>query len=111
MNCTTTKAFVAVANRHLHERRNSTTSNIPDGWKTPMDELYVIEKLWPNSKALATSVSEQDGKTYPVVWISQYGSARVFGTTYGHSDDTFRDPVYLDYLSRGVLWAPGRAEK
>jgi type 1 glutamine amidotransferase len=84
---------------------------IPDGWKTPMDELYVIEKLWPNSKALATSVSEQDGKTYPVVWISQYGKARVFGTTYGHSDETFRDPVYLDYLSRGVLWAAGRSEK
>src|SRR3954451_3684959 len=84
---------------------------IPDGWKTPMDELYVIEKLWPSSKALATSVSEQDGKTYPVVWLSQYGKARVFGTTYGHSDETFRDPVYLDYLSRGVLWAAGRSEK
>ena len=81
---------------------------IPDDWKTPMDELYVIEKLWPNAKALATSVSEQDGKTYPVAWINQYGKARVFGTTYGHSDDTFRDPVFLEYVSRGVLWAAGR---
>lgn len=83
---------------------------IPDGWKTPSDELYVIEKLWPNARSLATSVSEQDGKTYPVAWINQYGKARVFGTTYGHSDDTFRDPVYLGYLSRGVLWAAGRLE-
>lgn len=81
---------------------------VPDNWVTPMDELYVIEKLWPNAKALATSVSELDGKTYPVAWINQYGKARVFGTTYGHSDDTFRDPVFLDYLSRGVLWAAGR---
>ena len=81
---------------------------IPADWKTPSDELYVIEKLWPNARALATSVSEQDGKTYPVAWINQYGKARVFGTTYGHSDDTFRDPVYLGYLSRGVLWAAGR---
>ena len=80
-------------------------------WKTPMDELYVIEKLWPNAKALATSVSEQDGKTYPTVWINQYGKARVFGTTYGHSDETFRDPVFLDYVSRGLLWAAGRLEK
>ena len=77
-------------------------------WKTPMDELYVIEKLWPNAKALATSVSEQDGKTYPVVWINQYGKARVFGTTYGHSDDTWRDQNYLTIVSRGVLWAAGR---
>ncbi|MDB6030299.1 MAG: hypothetical protein JWM16_637 [Verrucomicrobiales bacterium] len=81
---------------------------IPDGWKTPMDELYVIEKIWPGTQALATSVSEKDGKTYPVAWIHQYGKARVFGTTFGHSDETFQDPVFLGYLSRGVLWAAGR---
>jgi type 1 glutamine amidotransferase len=81
---------------------------MPDDWKTPMDELYVIEKLWPNAKALATSVSELDGKAYPVIWINQYGKARVFGTTYGHSDGTFDDPVFLDYVSRGVVWAAGR---
>lgn len=81
---------------------------MPDRWVTPKDELYVIEKLWPNAKALATSRSELDGKDYPVIWTNQFGQARVFGTTYGHSDETFRDPVFLDYVSRGVLWAAGR---
>ena len=84
---------------------------MPDNWVTPSDELYVIEKLWPNAKALATSKSEADGKESPVVWINQYGKARVFGTTYGHSDDTFRDPVFLGYVSRGLLWAAGRLKK
>src|SRR5260370_33591608 len=83
---------------------------MPDNWVTPSDELYVIEKLWPHAQALATSRSEQDGKEYPVAWINQYGKARVFGTTYGHSDDTFRDPVFLGYVSSGVLWAVGRLE-
>ncbi|MBL9137382.1 MAG: ThuA domain-containing protein [Verrucomicrobiales bacterium] len=82
--------------------------DIPDGWITPMDELYIIEKLWPNAKALAVSRSERDGKEYPVIWTHRYGKGRVFGTTYGHSDDTFSDPVFLDYVSRGVLWAAGR---
>lgn len=77
-------------------------------WVTPMDELYVIDKLWPNARALATSVSEQDGKTYPVVWINQYGKARVFGTSYGHSDDAWRDADFLTLVSRGTLWAAGR---
>lgn len=81
---------------------------IPDNWVTAKDELYIIEKLWPNAKALATSKSEADGKDYPVAWINQYGKARVFGTTYGHSDDTFRDPVFLDLVSRGLLWSAGR---
>ncbi len=114
------REFLGVTSRrHDHQSRypvkraadHPIVKGIPDDWKTPMDELYVIEKLWPNAKALATSVSEKDGKTYPVAWINQYGKARVFGTTYGHSDDTFRDPVFLEYVSRGVLWAAGRLEK
>jgi len=115
------REFLGVTSRrHDHQSRYAVkktapdhpiVKGIPDDWKTPMDELYVIDKLWPNAKALATSVSERDGKTYPVVWINQYGKARVFGTTYGHSDATFQDAVFLDYVSRGVLWAAGRLEK
>jgi uncharacterized protein len=80
----------------------------PEIWTTPADELYVIEKFWPGSKALATSVSEKDGKTYPVAWVHEFGKARVFGTTFGHSDETFRDPVFLNLLSRAFVWASGQ---
>src|ERR1051325_65054 len=112
------REFLGVTSRrHDHQSRypvkkieppHAIVKGMPDIWLTPSDELYVIEKLWPNAKALATSVSEQDGKTYPVAWVNQYGKARVFGTTFGHSDDTLRDPVFLTYVSRGVLWAAAR---
>ena len=82
----------------------------PD-WVTPMDELYIVEKLWPNAKALASSVSEKDGKTYPVAWINQYGKARVFGTTYGHSDAAWRDENFLKLVSQGTLWVAGRLKE
>ena len=39
--------------------------DFPETWITPADELYIIDKLWPGAKALATSVSERDGKTHP----------------------------------------------
>ena len=40
---------------------------------TPIDELYVIEKVWPDTKPLATAVSpEADGATYPLVWTHEY---------------------------------------
>ena len=96
----------------IAEASHPILKGMPTDWVTPMDELYVIEKMWPNSTALATTVSEQDGKTYPVIWVQQYGDkkTRVFGTTYGHSDDTFRDPVFLNYVGRGLLWAAGRLE-
>ncbi|KAB2669930.1 MAG: ThuA domain-containing protein [Verrucomicrobia bacterium] len=75
------------------------------GWTTPMDELYVIEKLWPGARALATARSERTGKEQPVVWANDFHGTRVFGTTFGHSDDTFRDPAFLELLSRGIVWA------
>jgi uncharacterized protein len=81
---------------------------LPEKWTTPMDELYIIEKTWPNTKALATSVSERDGTTHPVIWTNDYHGTRIFGTTYGHSNATWRDPVFLELVARGMLWAAGR---
>jgi type 1 glutamine amidotransferase len=78
---------------------------LPEDWVSPKDELYVIEKMWSDATPLATSVSEANGKSYPVAWVNGFGKARVFGTTFGHSDATFQDPVFLEMLSRGFLWA------
>jgi len=80
----------------------------PAVWTTPMDELYIIEKVWPKTVALATSVSEQDGKTYPAIWTNDHDGTRVFGTTYGHGNVTWLDPIFLNYVARGVRWAAGR---
>lgn len=75
-----------------------------EGWVTPTDELYVIEKLWPNATALATAVSPEDQKEYPLVWANEYQGTRVFGTTLGHGNDTWNDPVFQDLLTRGFKW-------
>ena len=82
--------------------------DFPSIWTSPMDELYVIEKLWPNARALATSKSEADGNTYPVVWENSYHGTRVFGTTFGHGNATWHDPAFIALVSRGLLWAAGR---
>ncbi|MCA9165622.1 MAG: ThuA domain-containing protein [Planctomycetales bacterium] len=100
--------------RHEHKSNYGVTvadaehpimAGFPADYKTPIDELYVIEKVWPNTKVLATSASEKTGEKHPVFWTSQYGKARVFGTTYGHSNETFQDPVFLTTLVRGIQWA------
>lgn len=112
------REFLGVTSRrHDHQSRYEVKPVAPDHpimagfpatWTTPMDELYIIEKIWPGAQALATSVSERDQQTYPVMWVNQFGNARVFGTTYGHTDETFQDPVFLNTVTRGILWAAGR---
>jgi type 1 glutamine amidotransferase len=82
---------------------------LPADWVTPMDELYVIEKVWPGVHTLATAVDPQDQREYPVVWTHDYGGARVFGTTLGHGTATWDDPVFQQLLVRGFQWALGLA--
>jgi uncharacterized protein len=76
----------------------------PRDWVTPMDELYVIDKLWPNARAVATAVSPEDNKEYALAWVNDYGGTRVFGTTLGHGNETWQDAVFQDLLVRGVKW-------
>jgi type 1 glutamine amidotransferase len=77
-------------------------------WITPVDELYVIDKVWPNTTALATAVSPEDKQEYTLAWAGSYAGTRVFGTTLGHGDDTWMDPVFQDLITRGIKWALGR---
>jgi type 1 glutamine amidotransferase len=92
----------------LTEPAHPILKGVSKNWVTPMDELYIIDKMWPNAKTLATSVSERDNKTYPVIWTNQYGQARVFGTSYGHSDEMWRDENFLTLITRATLWAAGK---
>ncbi len=114
------REFLGVTSRrHDHQAQYSVTPTsaakshpamrgFPEKWVTPMDELYVIEKIWPNTTALATAVSEADGRTYPTIWTNVFGGTRVFGTTFGHGNATWHDPIFLNVVSRGLWWAAGR---
>ena len=112
------RQMLGVTSRHHEHKSRYEVRNVakdhpimegfPATYTMPTDELYVIEKLWPNAKVLATSPSEKTGKLHPVFWTNTYGKARVFGTTYGHSNDTFGDDQFLNVLTRGIQWAAGR---
>jgi uncharacterized protein len=81
------------------------TAGLPP-YVTPIDELYVIEKMWPNTKVLASAVSPEPGApTYPVVWTHDYRGARVFGTTLGHGNETFHTNQFKELVTRGFRWA------
>lgn len=114
------REFLGVTSKH-HEHQSRYPVKItakdhpimkgfPTDWVTPKDELYIIEKVWPGAKPLASSVSERTGQEQPVVWVNDYNGTRVFGTTYGHSDETFRDPVFINLLGRGLVWAAGKLD-
>lgn len=78
-------------------------------WMTPKGELYQIVKVWDTAKPLAYAMSVAK-KNEPVIWTNQYGKARVFGTTIGHHNEEIADPVFLNFITKGLLWAVDKHE-
>ena len=82
----------------------------PDKWKTPKGELYHINKVWPTAKVLAKGSIDGGKKFHDCVWINTYGKGRVFGTTLGHHNETMSEDIYLEMVTRGLLWTLGHLD-
>jgi type 1 glutamine amidotransferase len=82
----------------------------PAKWQTINEELYELERVWPSMTPLAQAYSEETKKSYPVIWVNTHGKARVFVTTLGHNNEMMASDVYLDLVSRGLLWTLGRLQ-
>lgn len=86
----------------------------PAHWRTGPEELYAVTKLWPNTVPLAAAADKTKDasgqwvdtpRQHTLIWVNTYGQGRVFGTTLAHANQTLADPVFLDVLTRGLLWA------
>jgi type 1 glutamine amidotransferase len=86
----------------------------PTDWKTVPEELYAIDKVWPNAITLATAADKKKDaegkwvateKAHTLIWANTFGKGRVFGTTLAHDNKTCSDPVFLDVFTRGLLWS------
>ncbi len=97
---------------------NPIMKTFPAMWTTGNEELYAIDKLWPNATALAQAPDKKKDKDTgawvdttkqnAVAWINTYGKGRVFGTTLAHNNATMSHTNYLDLLTRGILWTVGQ---
>jgi type 1 glutamine amidotransferase len=84
-------------------------------WTTMKEELYNNVKQIETAKPLARGkqvVKQRDGSTrdvdYVVAWANDYSGTRVFSTTLGHNNGTVSDDRYLEFVTRGLLWACGK---
>ena len=77
----------------------------PAEWLNPKDELYKNDKVWDTATPLAQAYGEDTKKDHFVIWVNQLEKGKTFSTTLGHNNSTMESPVYLDLVTRGLLWA------
>ena len=77
-------------------------------WVTPKGELYHTTKIFPTATPLGIARRQGDEEPQTCIWTNDYHGTRVFATTVGHYNETMVEPVYMDMMTRGLLWAVGR---
>lgn len=77
-------------------------------WTTANGELYVIEKVWPQTTVLATVYSDETKKKEPVIWTNEIEGTRVFGISLGHHNETMLDPQWQKIVADGWNWSLGK---
>lgn len=88
------------------------TSFLPARW-VRTDEWYNFRNLAPDLRVLATidESSYAGGShgpgSHPIAWCHPYGGGRAFYTAGGHTDDSFREPLFLQHLLGGIKYAMG----
>lgn len=76
-----------------------------ENWTTVNEELY--NNISVRDSATALAKGKQGNDETIVAWTNVYGDkkTRVFSTTLGHNNETVSDARYLDFVTRGLLWA------
>ncbi|MGQ7946143.1 ThuA domain-containing protein [Flavobacterium sp. WC2509] len=99
------------------------TSMLPEKW-IKEDECYYMDELNPNIQVLLAAdlrtVKDSEkavypgrifGDYFPLAWHHEFEGARVFYTALGHDSKDYVDPIYIQHLTGGILWALGENPK
>ena len=101
-------ATIQVAASH-----HPSTSGLPPVW-VRRDEWYNFQK---NPRGAVDVLATLDERSYsggampddhPIVWSHVYEGGRAWYTAGGHTTESFSEPLFLDHLGKGILWAAGQ---
>lgn len=97
----------------VNDRNHISTKHLPEIWERA-DEWYNF-KTPPSAKDvnILISIDEksyeggQNGDHHPMAWYHDFDGGRAYYTEFGHTDETYRDPLFLQHLLGGLKYAAG----
>ncbi|MEC5164464.1 type 1 glutamine amidotransferase [Flavobacterium sp. PL11] len=102
------------------DKKHPATTMLPAVWKKE-DECYFMTELNPISQVLLAAdlrtvidseKSIYPGRTFgdyfPLAWCHEFEGARVFYTALGHDEKDYSEPLFVQHLTGGLLWALGK---
>jgi type 1 glutamine amidotransferase len=97
----------------VRDRSFIATKCLPAVWNR-QDEWYDFRAAPPADATILLTLDEKSyqggtmGDFHPLSWYHRYDGGRAFYTELGHTSESYTDPVYLEHLLGGILWAATR---
>ena len=88
------------------------TRHLPLEWKRT-DEWYDFRQDVASDITVLIKIDETSyrggrmGANHPMAWYHDYDGGRAWYTAVGHSAEAFSEPLVLEHLRGGILWASG----
>jgi uncharacterized protein len=74
------------------------------------ERVRVLMRLDTSSVNMKADGVNPNTDDFPLAWIRNYGSGRVFYTALGHFDETWRDERFQKILLQAMLWMTGQID-
>lgn len=103
------KNNVQTAEAYVVNRNHPSMEGFPDRW-TVKDEFYDFKNFNKDVTVLVkmdekTYKEGQMGDDHPIAWFHEFDGGKAFYTNFGHTDETYADPVFMKHLLNGMKWA------
>jgi uncharacterized protein len=92
------------------------TRALPASWKK-VDEWYNYKETNWNDVHVLLTVDEksytggENGDYHPICWYHNYDGGKAFYLGFGHTKESYSDPVFLKILANGIRYAMSNREK
>jgi len=94
------------------DRAHPSTSMLPQRW-TRTDEWYDYGASPRGNVHVLASLDERSyeggamGSDHPIAWCHEFDGGRSWYTGGGHTNESWAEPLFLEHVRGGILWAAG----
>lgn len=94
---------------HIIDPSHISTMHLPKEWKR-FDEWYNFKSIQPNLHVLITIDEKsytggENGDYHPMAWWHDFDGGRAFYTEFGHTDESYADPLFIQHVTGGIAYA------
>ncbi len=92
------------------DKTHPSTAHMPDEFERK-DEFYDFKSLKTDLLKFLIKVDENSykegkmGDFHPMSWYHEFDGGKAFYTNYGHTPETFKEPLMVKHFLEGIKWA------